>query len=210
MVVIKESNAQNLVPVIATPLTPESFAPFGSVISADHQVANVASSSANQGTAVKIHKVAPITNNYANAPSGQVATANWNIFRCSPPKHLLSTDKTGESRYLSKVLERHPFSTQTFLPLGRSKEKTAFLVICAETDKRTGLPDESRVHAFTCKGNQSVTYGVGTWHAPMVALGDEPHLDFAVLIHENGVDKEDCEEVVYENPINVVFSESQS
>jgi ureidoglycolate lyase len=74
-----------------------------------------------------------------------------------------------------------------------------------------GLPDLSSTQAFFARGNQAVTYSVGkllcvirllnansgTWHSPMVALNET--VDFAVLIHENGVPDEDCQEV-YVNP----------
>lgn len=185
--------------IVAVPLTPENFAPFGGVISADHQIKHVQSSSANYGTAVKIHKVAPIVNNYAACESGKPATANWNIFRCSAPKHLITHSLL--STYKSKVLERHPFSTQTFVPMGQDLYKTSYLVIVATTDETSPnkLPDPSQIRAFICKGNQSVTYGMGTWHAPMVVIDENvPHIDFAVLIHENGVPDEDCQECYFD------------
>ncbi|GME85274.1 unnamed protein product [Ambrosiozyma monospora] len=88
--------------------------------------------------------------------------------------------------------------------MGRSQEKIGYLVICAP-DGKDGLPDYNKVEAFICKGNQAVTYGVSTWHAPMIALGDEDYLDFAVLVHENGVPEEDCEEVTYNPGLIVEF-----
>lgn len=195
------------VKVRAEPLTPEGFAPFGGVISADHQIKNVQSSAANYGTAVKIHKVAPVVNNYSACPSGKKPTANWNIFRCSAPKHLIQ--QSGRNKiYTSKVLERHPFSTQTFLPMGQNLEKVSFLVIVAETDKSSDqkLPDPNLIKAFVCKGNQSVTYGAGTWHAPMVVIDDiVPHIDFAVFIHENGVADEDCQECYFEPGYSIEY-----
>lgn len=194
--------------ITAEPLTPEAFAPFGGVISADHQIENAASSSANYGTATKIHKVAPIVNNYDKCPSGVVATANWNIFRCTAPKHLI-LDYGTYKRYTSKVLERHPFSTQTFLPMGQDLHKVSYLVIVAANDPHSGaqvLPDPSTVRAFVCKGNQSVTYGAGTWHAPMVVIDEETaHIDFAVFIHENGVADEDCQECYFKPGFSINY-----
>lgn len=38
-----------------------------------------------------------------------------------------------------------------------------------------------------------VTYGVGTWHAPMVVLGER--VDFVVVQHVSGRVNEDCQEV---------------
>lgn len=195
------------VTIEAVPLTPEGFAPYGGVISADHQIKNVESSAANYGTAVKIHKVAPIINNFASCPSGEVATANWNVFRCSAPKHLIKS-KGRAKNYNAKVLERHPFSTQTFLPMGQDLEKVSFVVIVASTDESTAqkLPDPLLLKAFLCKGNQSITYGAGTWHAPMVVVDENvPYIDFAVFIHENGVADEDCQECYFEPGYSIEY-----
>lgn len=194
--------------IVAEKLTPENFKPYGGVISADDQIKNVQSSSANYGTAVKMHKVAPITNNYAMCPSRKQATANWNIFRCSAPKHLISGSGFSK-QYKAKVLERHPFSTQTFIPMGHCPNEAAYIVIVATTDNSTSpkLPDPSTLKAFVCKGNQSVTYGVGTWHAPMVVINEAIlYLDFAVFIHENGVADEDCQECYFEPGYTIEYA----
>ena len=204
---LKTFNVENISEIIAEQLTPESFLPYGGVISADHQIKNVQSSQANYGTAIKIHKVAPIINNYKNCPSGEKETANWNIFRCTAPKHLIQHSST-KSTYTSKVLERHPYSTQTFLPLGQDLHKISYLVIVAKTDTSTKdkLPDPSLVKAFICKGNQSITYGVGTWHAPMVVIDEDiPYIDFAVFIHENGVVEEDVQECYFDPGYQIVY-----
>ena len=39
-----------------------------------------------------------------------------------------------------------------------------------------------------------VTYGAGTWHAPMIVVGEED-VDFVVVQFANGVAEEDCQEV---------------
>lgn len=203
-------STSDLAHVIAQPLTPEAFAPYGGVISADHQIKNVLSSAANYGTAVKIHKVAPIVNGFAKCPSQQPATARWNIFRCSAPKHLIKSAGLKHT-YTAKVLERHPYSTQTFVPMGQSREKDSFLVIVAKSDpsQPQSLPDPSSVKAFVCKGNQSVTYGQGIWHAPMVVIDEAtPHIDFAVFIHENDVPEEDCQECYFDPGYQVEYTVS--
>ena len=43
-----------------------------------------------------------------------------------------------------------------------------------------------------------MTYGAGTWHAPMVVLGDR-RVDFVVTQFVNGVPEDDCQEVLVEN-----------
>lgn len=198
---LKTFKVASIPTIESEPLTPEAFAPFGDVFSADHQIKNAPSSAANYGTATKIHKVAAVVNNFARSPSGVPPTANWNIFRCSAPKHLIRASSLSTSTYTAKVLERHPFSTQTFIPMGQDREKQSYVVIVAQTDEKTAqkLPDPSTVRAFVCKGNQSITYGAGIWHAPMVVIDENvPYIDFAVFIHENGVADEDCQECYFE------------
>lgn len=198
-------NVTSTEPIQAVPLTPEAFLPYGGVLSADHQIKG-GLSSANYGTAVKLHKVAPIVNNYQQCPSGEPATANWNIFRCSAPKHLIKGKRF--KMYKAKVLERHPFTTQTFLPMGLPLERYSYLVIVAKTNEKlpNRLPDVSQLKAFVCKGNQSITYAPGIWHAPMVVIDESvPHIDFGVMIHENGVLNEDTQEISLEPHINVEY-----
>lgn len=194
--------------VVAEPLTPKAFAPYGGVISADHQMADVKSSSANYGTATKLHRVAPIVNNFSKCKSGTPESPRWNVFRCSAPKHLIQHADGQCKRYKAKVLERHPYSTQTFVPMGQPLNKDSFVVIVATTDPSSSdkLPDPASVKAFVCKGNQSVTYGAGTWHAPMVVIDEGiAHIDFAVFIYENGVADEDCQECYFEPGYSVVY-----
>lgn len=101
-----------------------------------------------------------------------------------------------------KILERHPYTSQSFIPLGldpdpENKTSSRFLVIVSPTlTSIPGSPPDLRnLKAFVCNGSQGVTYAAGTWHAPMVALGERP-IEFVVLVHENGVDGEDTQEVL--------------
>ncbi|KAH0420486.1 hypothetical protein CcaCcLH18_13998 [Colletotrichum camelliae] len=118
------------------------------------------------------------------------------------------------------ILERHPFTTQTFVPLAASAgvPHAAYLVIVAPTlpstaeeeedsslpapktgGKGPGLPDLANLKAFVATPGQAVTYGAGTWHAPMVALGPPgTAIDFVVTQFASGVGVEDCQEVVIE------------
>lgn len=124
--------------VVAEPLTPEAFAPFGSVISPGHLDADASNTAAaNQGTAVKFIGVSHSRSLYSAAPSGKLPQqTNWNLFRCSPPTHLFSDEgEPGKRVYLAKVLEQHPYSSQTFLPLGRNPTKPAYIVIVSLKDK---------------------------------------------------------------------------
>ncbi|KAL8742044.1 MAG: hypothetical protein Q9184_008312, partial [Pyrenodesmia sp. 2 TL-2023] len=104
----------------------------------------------------------------------------------------------------------------TFVPLSSppaSPARTAetrYLVIVAPSLPATshppfqeaGLPDLNNVKAFWAHKGQAVTYGAGTWHAPMAVIGDE-RIDFVVVQFANGVAEEDCQEVELPQPTGV-------
>lgn len=206
--VLHTFETQNIGPIFAEDLTPDAFAPYGGVLLADEQIKTAQQLSANYGTAIKLHRVSAITNAFAHCPLGAPATANWNIFRCKAPMHLIGHELSALS-YKSTVLERHPFSTQTFVPMGEQLDKKAYLVIVASLDPNLDqkLPDPKLVKAFVCRGNQGVTYGAGTWHAPMVVIDEKiDHIDFGVMIYENGVDGEDCQEVYFEPGYKIEYA----
>lgn len=58
-----------------------------------------------------------------------------------------------------------------------------------------GLPDLTKLKGFIATRSHPVTYGAGTWHAPMVAVDKHP-VPFVVAQFANGVAIEGCQEVV--------------
>lgn len=126
------------------------------------------------------------------------------MFSCFPRKKLQN------NRFHVEILERHPFTTQTFCPLGLPAESTEsyYIVIVAPSltaphfeesaveakQKVERPPDLKKLRAFVAHGGQAVTYGPGTWHAPMVVLG-RGRVDFVVTQFVNGVPDDDCQEV---------------
>ena len=60
------------------------------------------------------------------------------------------------------------------------------------------MPNLANIKAFVARGDQAVTYGPGTWHAPMVVLGEQA-VDFVVVQYANGVPLEDCQEIELES-----------
>ncbi|KAG5941923.1 hypothetical protein E4U59_001467 [Claviceps monticola] len=220
--------------VTAEPLTQDAFCPFGSVISNPHPDVHPSSAwscsdntssttttttntsslpanavSANQGFAIQYRHVAPIRNLYDQAPSGVEATPIMSMFVCSARQLLHTDDDPAHDIFPVRILERHPFTTQTFSPLASTA--CAYLVIVApslpprEEKVRLpvpvgqglpgrGLPDLRGLRAFMASGAQAVVYGAGTWHAPMVVLGRAgTTLDFVVSQFASGVPIEDCQ-----------------
>ena len=172
---------------------------------------------ANQGSALKYLDVTHMVDLYGSAPSHEPSKAVMNMFVCAP-RPLLPNSKAGTiGDFPIKILERHPFTSQTFIPLGLSlseAHKARYLVIvapsvppssldkglpvpnCTDTSDKLpgrGLPDLKNVRAFVANGSQAVTYGAGTWHAPMVVIGQQS-IDFVVVQYVNGVALEDCQE----------------
>ena len=218
----------SLIPV--NPLNHGGFAEFGTVIenlkpelqpSATIEELPPNALLANQGTALKYRNVTNMLDLYCSAPSGVTSKAVMNMFVCAPRALRQSRTKDIHGIFPVEILERHPFTTQTFIPLGLSEaeqERTFYLVIVApslspshadrslpvpvQTPPATrlpgrGLPDLARLRAFIAKGSQAVTYGAGTWHAPMVVIGTKS-VSFVVVQFANGVAVEDCQEVVME------------
>ena len=74
------------------------------------------------------------------------------------------------------------------------KSAAIFSFVCSATGR--GFPDLGKGKAFIAHGGQAVTYGAGTWHAPMVVLGNKA-VDFVVVQFANGVGVEDCQEVEF-------------
>jgi len=143
-------------------------------------------------------------NEYFQSPSKDPGKAVMNIFSCFP--RSLSTSSFSISQVFNvRILERHPYTTQTFIPMNMASTEpsTKYLVIVAPTLSPTeafpnlGPPDLSNLRAFVANGAQAVTYGTGTWHAPMVVLG-EKRVDFVVVQFANGVPEDDCQEVELE------------
>ncbi len=96
--------------------------------------------------------------------------------------------------FVAEVLERHAFSSQTFLPLTAA----AYLVIVAPD--AGGRPDTAGLEAFIVPGALGITYHAGTWHHPMAAL--ERPACFAIWMWCDGTPGD--EEVVRLPPFEIV------
>jgi allantoicase len=95
-----------------------------------------------------------------------------------------------------KLLERHLFSTQVFLP----RKDTRYLAIVAQNGK-DDKPDLSTLRAFIAEKGQGITYFPGTWHHPIACLDFD--LSFNCMVYEDG-NPDDCHIVKYEDPIYVI------
>lgn len=126
--------------VTAQPLEASAFAPFGEVIQnprpglhpSNFAAAGplpLAAVSANQGSAIKYQHVTRMVNTYDQAPSRRPGVAVMNMFVCAARRlgtrqgtpRSENTTHTPSSRVFEVgILERHPYTTQTFTPLSTS------------------------------------------------------------------------------------------
>lgn len=154
------------------PLTAERFALFGDVIetsSADMQPMNDA-------RFARFDDLAQV--DFDSADGGHVAIS---IARSKTPTSLpLHFD----------MVERHPRGSQAFIPLARFP----FVIVVAPRGESVD-PDELR--AFVTNGSQGINYHRGTWHMPLIAMGEGQ--EFLVVDRAPGVGN--LEEVVLEESL---------
>ncbi len=152
----------------ARPLTPETC-PQGLLTLISPTLTTAKTRIGNGGTSTRTADIAPCVNNYDLAPSGQpgrpVLSSSRN--RTFPVKEQQDGRKSVDIR----VLERHPYTTQSFIPMGGSAaEEKTYIVLVAHSNDDDTAPDLSSVQAFTVKGNEGVCYGAAVWHAPMCVV----------------------------------------
>lgn len=200
MVKILDVDTSNFNDIIKAKRTYDGFDKYGVAMNVDNLKKSVSIDEANQGSAIKLIKVAPCINDYSKATSGHLATTNWNIFRSSVIPEKWSKNEKGDLIYNLSVLEKHPYSTQTFVPMGRTAGEDSYVVNVAPD--KDGKPDYEKVESFIFKGNTAVTYNINTWHSPMVVL--DKTTDFCVVTNENDVPEENCVEVFYNPGIKIL------
>jgi ureidoglycolate hydrolase len=94
-----------------------------------------------------------------------------------------------------RTIERHPASSQTFVPLDGGRY---LLVVTRQASD--GGPDPAHAKAFIASERQAINYDVGTWHVGMTVL-DRP-TTFCMTIFEDG-GPDDCHFRPLERPFVV-------
>ena len=165
--------------LVALPLTAERFSPYGDVIEA----VATQKQAMNNARFERFNDLAAV--DVGVATGGRTAIS---IARC----------RTATSFPIPlDMLERHPDSSQTFMPLSRF----AFVVVVAPAGESV---DPGEIAAFVSNGRQGINYHKGVWHMPMVAT--QPGQEFLVIDRgiDHGDDKAkgpDCEEYYLAEPI---------
>ena len=154
------------------PLTSQAFAPFGDLISAEtcRDIRTI-----NEGHTVRFNNLANLA---LNAPG---LAPCLSIFR----------SEAWQLPHMVRSLERHPLSSQAFIPLGQS----AYLIVVAPP----GPLVENEIQAFIGQPGQGINYHPGTWHHYNVALVEGA--DFLVVDADG--DTPNCDEVALNQPIEI-------
>jgi ureidoglycolate lyase len=137
-------------PIALKPLDAASFAPFGQVISRPARVGDRASYEAGLSS---------------RRPRATIRLWVNRVRPTTPP--LVATK-----------LERHRYSSQTFLPLSVSR----YIVITAPS-LASGAPDVDGIVGFIAEGTQGITYAADVWHHPICALDESA--SFTVLMWQD-------------------------
>lgn len=130
--------------LVPQPLTAAAFEPFGDVIESAQEFSVI-----NRGTT---HQFADLAKVEVTEAGGRSRVSLYCVVPYELPLPL-------------RMLERHPLGSQLFMPLHGER----FLVVVAPRGDKI---DPGAVKAFVTSGRQGVNYRPGTWHHPVIALGD--------------------------------------
>lgn len=136
--------------ITAQPLTPAAFEPFGQVLTAPE-----IPDGSTDGAVLSNLRAA--------------AEPSLNLIRIEPSSLPLT----------ATVLERHPFSSQSFMPMTVSRY---VVMVAPGLDDET--PDISKLKVFIAVSGQGISYNPNTWHHGLTVL-DSP-ADFAVFMWNDG------------------------
>ena len=137
--------------IIAEALTPKAFAPYGDVLAAPDEFGRA----------------------YFDEGLRTSRSTAWPSLSVSRARPLASLPLA------ATVMERHEFSSQSFLPLDVSR----WIVVVAPPSADGG-PDAAHAVAFLVGPGQGITYHANTWHHPLTVL-DRP-ARFAVVMWRDG------------------------
>jgi len=80
-----------------------------------------------------------------------------------------------------EMLENHPFSSQTFMPL----KDTIFIVVVAPISK---VPDLNKLEAFKVSVQEGVNFKPKVWHFPLIATEDSNFLTIDKKDSKNNIE----------------------
>lgn len=131
--------------IIIEKLSSAAFKPYGDVIDVPTGAAK-GGHPANHGTAARYNHFTKLINDRRTSPEAKL---NVCMFRSTPQK----------IPFLIKLLERHKYSTQMFIPM--TDKPSGYLVACCKNDPTTDTPDFSTLRVFLGNSKQAFNYHPG-------------------------------------------------
>ena len=116
-------------------------------------------------------------------------------------------DNDGSGMFRVALLERHPYSSQLFIPI--NCRRRWLIIVALPSSEPDGVncrqegragPDMSTLRAFMANEDQGINFAAGIWHHPLIAL--ESATDFACVVYEDGT-RDDCHIVEMEEELLV-------
>ena len=150
------------------PLTADRFAPFGDVVATTGGVA----APMNDARFERYDQLASV-----DVDGGVTISIVRSRTPTTLPHHFT-------------MVERHPLGSQAFIPLS----PFPFIVVVAPPAE-TVEPDD--LQAFVTNGRQGINYHRGTWHMPLIALGEGQEYLVVDRVPGGG----NCEERVFDDPV---------
>lgn len=154
--------------LVAEPLSEAAFAPFGQILELPRQAGRVDYSAFAENL----------------RPDGAAV-----CFRTSLTEPSALPLKT-------KVMERHAFSSQAFLPVD-----VARYVVMVAPHAADGGPDLAQARLFLVDGGTGINYRANVWHHPMTVL-DRPAVFATMMFTDGGPRDEDWADL----PVEVELS----
>ena len=137
--------------IVAEPITPDAFAPYGDVLACPAEPGRVY---CDQGLANGRPEVGASLSLAHIAPVAEMPLRVWQM-------------------------ERHEFSSQSFVPLDAAR-----YVIVVAPKAANGGPDADKARAFLVPGTIGITYYADVWHHPIAVLDRAAR--FAVVMFRDG------------------------
>jgi ureidoglycolate lyase len=138
------------------PLTQAAFAPFGEVLTPP----------------------APGGRDYFDRALANGRPGAW------PSLSIAHVDRAATLPLAAHRLERHPASSQSFVPL----DAVGYLVVVAPA-RADGGPDIDGLRAFEAAAGQGVTYAMDVWHHPLTVFAAPAR--FAIWMWRDGTTGDD-------------------
>jgi len=156
----------------ALPLTAARFAPFGEVLEATVQHRQTM----NDARFERYRDLARV-----DMAGDKGVQPSISIARCRAATAF---------PYRLEMLERHPNSSQAFMPLSNF----SFVVVVAPPAEAV---DAGAISAFITNGRQGINYHTGVWHMPMTGMQSEQEF----LIVDRAEDSALCDEHFLADPV---------